>query len=169
MDMASLARRPDGRIEIRETVSTPKGPRSRTLAGFRGVLTPDVLARAGGRATQPFDAEAVAARAHELGVPVSGQGASSAATQLLGLLRRGAALDPVLAGALREALADVSAREPPAQLAEVIEWVGASDRERGEALRGLLRVSDRIVASRPAGRQRRRRRFPRFDSRDRAA
>jgi len=163
--MASLARRPDGRVEIRETLSTARGPRSRTLAGFRGVLTPEVLARAAGRAAQPFDAAALAARARGMGIPVSGQGTSAAAAELLGLLRRGAALDPVLAGALRSALEGVEAANPPERLAEVVEWIGASDRERGEALRGLLRTSDRITATRSAVRRRRRRRFPRFDSR----
>jgi len=43
--MAYLHRRPR-RIEIRESVATRMGPRSRVLASFAGALTPDVLARA---------------------------------------------------------------------------------------------------------------------------
>ena len=56
--MAYVVARPKGRFEIRESVHTPKGPRARSLANFAD-LTDDVLARAGGRASRPFDAEAV--------------------------------------------------------------------------------------------------------------
>src|SRR5262249_31955051 len=34
--VAFLVRRPDGRIEIRESLATPAGPRARTLASVRG-------------------------------------------------------------------------------------------------------------------------------------
>ncbi len=60
--MAYVVVRPRGRFEIRESVHTPKGPRARTLANF-AQLTDEVLARACGRATRPFDVEAVRAAA----------------------------------------------------------------------------------------------------------
>lgn len=162
--MAFLTRRPGGRIEIRETVRTPRGPRPRTLASFRGALSATVLASAEACAEQPFDRDRLVARARELGIPVLEWPASPAARELLGALRRGEGLDPLLVGPLREELARAPARVAPSELAEVLEWVGASDAERGLALRGLLRVSDRIAASRSLARPQWRRRYPRIDS-----
>jgi hypothetical protein len=53
----------------------------------------------------------------------------------------------------------------PAGLAEVAEWIGVPADRRGEVVRDLLRVSDRIVASRGPVRSRSKRTFPRFSSR----
>jgi hypothetical protein len=162
--MPYLVLRADGRFEIREALATPRGPRTRSLAGGRGELGPEVLERAARRATRPFDAERLRERARELGLSVSERREDRAARELLQVLRAGGALDPVLAGQLREELARRPAESQPAALAEVAEWVGADDARRGEALRGLLRVSDRIVRSRSI-RTKARRRFPRFRSR----
>jgi hypothetical protein len=162
--MAYLYRRRDGRIEIREARATPRGPRSRTLASFRGTLTPEILERAEARATRPLDRPALAARARQLGVPLTTRRGDHELRALLACLRRGEAIDPVLAGLLRGALEGAPVAPVPERLAEVAEWIGASDAERGEALRGLLRVSDRIVTSRSGLRRRRRRRYPRFAS-----
>ncbi len=60
--MAYVVTRPRGRFEIRESVHTPKGPRARSLANF-GELSDEVLAAAHGRASRPFDVEAVRASA----------------------------------------------------------------------------------------------------------
>ena len=60
--MAYVVARPKGRFEIRESVHTPKGPRSRSLANFSN-MTDAVLATAGRRATRPFDPDAVRAAA----------------------------------------------------------------------------------------------------------
>jgi hypothetical protein len=68
--MAYVVARPKGRFEIRESVHTPKGPRARSLAGFT-LLTDEVLATAGRRATRPFDAEAVRASAARVAAPAS--------------------------------------------------------------------------------------------------
>jgi hypothetical protein len=67
--MAYVAARPKGRFEVRESLHTPKGPRSRTLAGF-DVLTETVLAMAAERAQRPFDAGAVVKSARRAGAPV---------------------------------------------------------------------------------------------------
>jgi hypothetical protein len=163
--MAFLVRRGDGRIEIRESIATAEGPRARSLASARGSLGPEAFERAARRATRPLDVEALRARAVALGVPVSERREDRRARELLALLRAGGAIEPALAAQLREELAEHSAEELPVALAEVAEWVGADDRRRGEALRGLLRVSDRIVRGREPVRARRRRRFPRFRSR----
>ncbi|MGA9874248.1 MAG: hypothetical protein WBQ21_00375 [Solirubrobacteraceae bacterium] len=76
--MAYVVARPRGRFEIRESLHTPKGPRSRTLAAF-GVLSDEVLATAAQRAQRPFDREAVmrsgrraGARVQAAASPVSG-------------------------------------------------------------------------------------------------
>jgi hypothetical protein len=66
--MADVVARPNGRFEIRESVHTEKGPRARSLANF-SVLTDEVLARAAGRATRPFDAGAVLGAAQRAGAP----------------------------------------------------------------------------------------------------
>jgi hypothetical protein len=160
--MPFLVLRADGRFEIREAIATPRGPRARSLASARGALGPEVLERAARRATRPFDAERLREKARALGLAVSERREDRAARELLQVLRGGGSLDPLLASQLRGELAQ-RRDETPVALAEVAEWVGADDARRGEALRGLLRVSDRITRSRTV-RSKPRRRFPRFRS-----
>ncbi|MCG8592138.1 MAG: hypothetical protein MJE66_22830 [Proteobacteria bacterium] len=164
--MAYVHRRSDGRFEIRESLHTPRGPRARTLATFRDVLTADVLDHAAARATRAFDRAAVLARAVERGIRVSARRSSAPARALLAQLRRERSLDPVWVTLLREALASCAATPVPEERAEVAEWVGVGERRRGEALRGLLRTHDRIVRDRPARRMREAEPFPRFSSLD---
>jgi hypothetical protein len=146
--MTYLYLRKSGRVEIREAHSTPRGPRSRTLASFRGALTDEHLDRAESASTRPFDREALLRRAAELAVPIERASADSDARSLVARLRSGARLDPVLAGALREQLDDRASAPVPDELADVIEWIGASDHERGLALRDVLRLYDTIARSR---------------------
>jgi hypothetical protein len=167
--MAYLVRRSPTRFEIRESRSTPRGPRSRVLASFRETLTRDALDRAAARATRPFDAAALVRRARALGIPVRKRSREPEARALLSRLRRGDPLDAVLAAALRRALARLPESPIPESLAEVSEWVGASAVERGAALRDLLDLYGRIARSRPARRRRERARFPRFSSRREAS
>ena len=163
--MAYFAKRTGGRLDIREAVATPQGPRSRTLATFRGALTPEILERAERRATRPFTRERLLERAAALGVPVTERREERAARELLGLLRQGARVDPVLKTLLKRALDASPAVAVPAPLAEVSEWIGVDAARRGETLRDLVRLSDRIVRSRPLLRERSRAPFPRFSSR----
>jgi hypothetical protein len=74
-----------------------------------------------------------------------------------------------MATLLRRALERAPVEPVPERLAEVAEWVGAPEVERGRALRDLLDLYGRIAASRPALRERERRRFPRFSSSPEAA
>jgi hypothetical protein len=166
--MPYLVRRSARRTEIRESRLTPRGARSHVLASFEGSLTRDVLERAAARATRPFDPDGLVRRARALGIAVSGRSREPEARALLARLRRGDPLDPVLAAALREALARQPQAEIPEPLADVAEWLGASAAERGAALRELLDLYGRIEASRPLPRRRERARFPRFSSRRRA-
>jgi len=163
--MAYLVRRSPTRFEIRESRSTPRGPRSRVLASFPEPLTRDVLNRAAARATRPFAAAALVRRARALGIPVLERSREPEARALLSRLRRSDPLDPVLAASLRRVLARLPEAPIPESLAEVSEWVGASAAERGAALRELLDLYGRIARSRPPRRRRQRARFPRFSSR----
>jgi len=164
--MASLYARKDGRVEIRETIGTSQGPRSRTLAVFRGPLTPDVLERAAARAERPFEAEPLLERAHELGIPITARREDRSARDFLRALRAGAEIDPGLLHTIREVLERSDPAEAPPRWSEAAEWLEASAAERGRALRGLVRTYDRIAQSRPPRRRRRQRRFPSFHSRD---
>lgn len=167
--MAYLLRRSGDRIEIRESRSTPRGPRSRQLARFVGALTPEVLARAAAAASRPFDAAALTRRARVLGIPVETRAKESEARALLARLRREDPIDPVIAGLLVTALEDVETTPLPEALHEVGEWIGASPAARGAALHDLLEAFGRIADSRPARRTRRREIFPRFSSAETAA
>ncbi|MGA7704577.1 MAG: hypothetical protein WB998_06735, partial [Solirubrobacteraceae bacterium] len=75
--MAYVVARRSGRFEIRESLHTARGPRSRTLAGF-SVLNDEVLAAAARRAQRPFDADAVLRSGRKAGarVQVASSGAS---------------------------------------------------------------------------------------------
>lgn len=162
--MAFLVKRPGGRIEIRESRTTARGPRSRQLARFSGALTPDVLAVAEDRATGPFHRERLIERALQLGIRVEDRAPESEARALLTRLRRADPIDPRLAGILTRALADVATEAIPESLEDVSEWIGASAAERGAALRDLLDAFGRIAESRPARRTREKAAFPRFSS-----
>lgn len=162
--MAYLVRRAGDRIEIRESHSTPRGPRSRQLARFAGALTPAVLARAAAHATRPFDARALARRARVMGIPVDTHAPEQEARALLTRLRRGDPIDPVMAGLLVRALEGVATAPVPEPFAEVSEWLGTPKAARGAALRDLLDTFGQIAASRPPRRTRPRSVFPRFSS-----
>jgi len=170
--MASI-RSQGGVIEIRECVSTARGPRQRALARFRGVLTPEVLDRAAAAARRPFDRRALIDRARARGISVAEQPRSSAARRLLADLRAGRSLDPTLVTLLREALAGQEGRALPDHLVDPAEWLGRSEAARGRALRGLLRVASRVARSRARGVEAEAETgaegFPRFDSGERFA
>jgi len=140
------------------------------LASFSGPLTRRTLARAAERALRPFDPDAIVRRARALRIPVPERSGEPEARALLSRLRRRDPLDPVLAAALRRALAQQPEAPVSEALAEVSEWIGASPAERGAALRELLDLYGRIAASRQPRRRRtpERARFPRFSSQDKA-
>lgn len=123
--MAYVVARRNGRFEIRESLHTAKGPRSRTLAGF-SVLSDEVLAAAAGRARRPFDADAVLRSGRRAGVRV--QVASSGASR---------ARDRFLAGS-KTMTSSVS--RPPANVARG---------DAGAALLELLGFADTVRAGQP--------------------
>lgn len=162
--MAYFVRRGAERVELRESVATARGPRSRTLLSFREPLTADLLGRAISRASRPLDSASLMRAAREKGIRVSEATRESEARELLARLRRADRLDPVLVSILQRALERHPSQPVPEDLAEAAEWVGATPAERGRALRGLLRLYDRIRRNRPPRRERPRRTFPRFSS-----
>jgi len=132
------------RYEVRESISTPAGPRARTLATFR-VLTASVLSEAAAKARRPFDAAKVRARAAALGAPQRSYDAAASASTLLAQLRGGEPLPPALVAELRRALPRRSSSVPDS-LESAIEWIGVDDATRGRALRDLLDLASRIPA-----------------------
>ncbi len=161
--MASIRRQGDS-FEIRECLSTDRGPRQRPLARFRGVLTPDVLDAAAAAARRPFDRGVLLARARRQGIPVTLERHHPEARRLLAQLRAGQPLDPTLVGLLRRELALLAAEPVPIHLQDVAEWVGQSEAVRGKVLRGLLRTASRVLRSRAPLREPPRQAFPRFSS-----
>jgi hypothetical protein len=156
--MAYVVARRDGRYEVRECIATSKGPRSRTLAAFR-VLSPGVLDHAEARATRPFDRDRVAARARALGSPEdAGDTPVFLAWRLLTQLGSGHQLPQLVADALRVELGGGDAL--PDTIPPLIDWLGASAYQRGDALRDLLRMTDRV----PPSQTRPGRRYPRIAS-----
>jgi hypothetical protein len=162
--MAYLYSRAGGRVEIREAHTTPRGPRSRTLASFRGALSDAHLDRAEAAARRPFDRAALVRRARERGVPVEQRRADGPARALLAALRRGAPLDPRLRVLLQDQLGGQALPPLAEDLGDVADWLGASDVERGLALRDVLRLYDTIARSREPVRAAEPARFPRIQT-----
>jgi hypothetical protein len=159
--MYATARR-GGSWELRESVSTPAGPRSRTLASFR-TLTPDVIERVRERSSRPVGAAAVRRVALRAGAPVAERDVDRAAGELLAALAHGRAPRAPLGALLADALGAGTARapEPSDSARSAAPWVAASLDERGDALRDLLLLADRLppprtLATRPV--------FPPIDS-----
>ena len=151
-------------FEIRECRSTDRGPRQFTLARFKGVLTPEVLAEAAARAQRPFEAHKLVASARARGIAVTTETRHAAARRLLGELRAGHRPDPSLVALLKRALAPIEESALPEHLADVADWIGRSEASRGKALRGLLRAGSRVARSRGPRRMASGARFPRFSS-----
>lgn len=149
--MAFIVSTRGGNFEIRESRSTPAGPRSRTLATFKE-LTEETIEKARGRAAVPPSAEDLRAAALRAGAPVAGAPADRAARELLGMLAKGLQPEPMLKRLLLDALIDEDRSERPTDPAATVsdaarsvgEWVGASAKERGEALEDLLLLADAL-------------------------
>jgi hypothetical protein len=123
--MAYVVARRGGRFEVRESLHTANGPRSRTLAGF-DILTDEVLAAAARRAQRPFDGQAVIRSGRRAGARV--RIATSGADRVR---------DRFLAGSKSMASA---LGKPPARAART---------DAGRALSELLGFADMVRASQP--------------------
>jgi hypothetical protein len=154
--MAFIVPRKNGTWEIRETRSTPAGPRSTTLATFRE-LSDEVIEQAQARAAHPIDPGELRQAALRVGAPIARPLIDSAASKLLAELSMGRrprrALRRLLADAANSRDAGLSDAARAAQ-----EWVAATPEERGKTLRDLLLLGDAL----PKRRRPDRTQFPRF-------
>ena len=142
--MAFVVSTKPGRFEIRESRSTPAGPRSRTLASFTE-LTDEVIEKARAKAAKALDAEALREVARRAGAPVAPQPVDRAALDLLTQLGKGKQPSPDLRRMLIDLLAE-DARPRPASDAPhpIAEWMSATPEERGRALEDLLHLADAL-------------------------
>jgi len=166
--MAYVVARRSGGWELRESHATPRGPRSRTLAFFRS-LTPDVIARAQRRSTRQLDAAELRRAAVRAGAPIPPASlADGAAAELLAELAAGRPPRPTLGrllldglehrdGGLPQRKADPRERDGelperdgrssgrlPDSVRAAAGWIAATPQRRGEALRDLLLLADRL-------------------------
>jgi hypothetical protein len=159
-----VATKPD-RFEIRESASTPQGPRSRTLVSFRE-LDDSVVEKAQKKAAKAIDAAELQRAARRAGAPVVRPTADRAARELSAELGKGRWPDPTLRHMLLALLRHDrtgGAAPPPESEAEfgVAEWMAASLEERDKALVDLLLLADALPHG---GRKGKPLRFPRLDS-----
>ncbi len=165
--MAFVVPTKPGRFEIRESVSTSKGPRSRTLASF-AKLDKEAIDKAQAKASRPLDVEGLRRAARRVSAPVAAPPAEQAARELIAELGKGRRLDPTLRRILLDLLH--SGRQDGAVPSlwheaahEVAEWMAATPAEKGRALVDLLLLADALPSG---GRRGKPLRFPRLDSRD---
>jgi len=150
--MAFVTATKRGGFEIRESQSTPKGPRSRTLASFRE-LDDGVIEKALARASKPFSEQDLRDAAIRAGAPAALPRVDHAARELISELGKGH--EP--AAPLRRLLVDLlNGKEVPGS-----EWIAASLDERGRALVDLLLLADAVPSE---GRYAKPLAFPRLDS-----
>jgi len=139
-----------GRFELRESHSTPDGPRSRTLVSF-AALDAKAIEKALERATQPLDVAHIRRAALRAGAPLAARPVDEAARTTLRLLARGERPGPVLRTLLLAALdggdrgqPDDGPAAPSAAAQAAAQWIGVGAEERGEALHDLLELADAL-------------------------
>ena len=163
--MAFIVPTTRGRFEVRESHSTPKGPRSRTLVSFRE-LDDAVIEKAREKTAKTLDPAKLRHAARRVGAPVARSPIDRAARELIAELAKGHRPDPslrhILASLLRDDCEEGSERPPVSEAARsVAEWMAAPPAARGKALVDLLLLADALPH---AGRQGKPLRFPRLDS-----
>lgn len=149
--MAFVVATKRGKFEVRESHSTPEGPRSRTLASF-SEMTDEVIAKARGRATKTPSANELREAAARAGAPVAGDPVDDSARETLRRVANGEQLDPMLRRLLVDALSPENNGDRAADSATAVSdsaraatsWIGASLTQRGEALRDLLELADAL-------------------------
>jgi hypothetical protein len=146
--MASVIKRPHG-WEIRESVSTARGPRSRTLATFKR-LDQATIEHAAARAGKALDRKDLVRAALRAGAPVAAAPADAHAGALIEEFEAGNAPRP----ALRRLLAAYLTEEPEPSdgVSGASAWLGTSADQRAAALVDLLLLADAIPVARRASR-----------------
>lgn len=155
--MAFVTRARGNRWEIRESRSTASGPRSRTLASFVE-LDDETIDRARSRTATQIESEQLRRAALRAGAPMAQPPADRAARELLGRIAAGQRPRRGLRLLLAGALDDSSGVSGSARAAA--EWIGATPEQRGDALRDLLLLTDKL----PTPSRRASNGFPRLQS-----
>lgn len=164
--MAFIVRTKKGAFEVRESRSTPTGPRSHTLATFNE-LTDETIEKARARAAKPPDPAELRSAARRAGAPVARPPIEQAVRVVITELAKGRRLDPTLRHILIELLErgyrEGAEPSPTNEAARgVAEWMAATPAARGKALVDLLLLADALPSG---GRKGKPLRFPRLDSR----
>lgn len=141
--------------EVRESHSTPKGPRSRTLVTFKE-LSSEVIEKARARAVKPPEVEELRDAAIRAGAPLAEEPVDRAARELLRLLGEGARVEPKLRHLLLDSLGregPIATGSPPSSIPTpavsdaaraAAQWIGATPERRGAALVDLLGLADAL-------------------------
>lgn len=160
--MAFVVPTKQGRFEIRESHSTPAGPRSRTLASFTE-LTDEVIEKARDKSAKPPSADELRRAARRAGAPVVRSPADRAAGELLAELAMGRGIEPrrrqLLLGALEDGWAEPTAA--PSTVRSAAEWMAATSKQRAKVLVDLLLLADALPHG---GRKGKPLRFPKLNS-----
>ena len=141
--MAFVVARPGGRFEVRESRVTPHGPRARTLATF-GTLDDAVVAHVIERAESPID---VPTSSMPRGGPVrrSRWARHRLTPQPARCSPRSAPVTgPHPRSRPRSPKPSTPTSRSPTPYAPRPAWSGATPEERGDALRDLLLLADRL-------------------------
>jgi hypothetical protein len=148
--LAFVVQTQPGRFEVRESRSTPQGPRSRTLASFRE-FDDGVLEKVQARAEKPPAAAELRDAAVRAGAPVAEPPLDEAAREVLRRMAKGERLNPMLRRFLLDALenggrAENSRRAMPISDAarSATEWIGVDAEARSDVLRDLLELADAL-------------------------
>jgi hypothetical protein len=149
--MAYVVATKPGRFEVRESASTPKGPRSRTLAGFRE-MTAETIAKVQAKSEKPPSAAELTHSALRAGAPVRGSDLDEAARETLRRIASGEQPDPKLRRLLIDVLSEPNSETQASGSKSVIsdaaraaaQWVGVSSEDRAAALRELLELADAL-------------------------
>ncbi len=136
-----VAQRP-GSWEIRESRATPAGPRSYSLASFH-TLTTEVIQRAQARSSKPLDHDDLRRAAARVGAPIASSAPDRVTGELLMELAAGRRPRPALQRLLLDILGDRHGGTSDSARAAT-GWIGATPRQRGDALRDLLLLSDHL-------------------------
>jgi hypothetical protein len=160
--MAFIVPTKRGAFEVRESFSTAKGPRSRTLATFTE-LTEEVIEKARRKAAKPPTAEQLREAARRAGALVSSPPVDRAARELIAELAKGREPAPKLRRLLLGALGETWT-EPasiPSSTRSAAEWIAATPEQRGKTLEDLLLLADALPSG---GRRGKPLEFPRLRS-----
>jgi hypothetical protein len=149
--MAYVVATKPGRFEVRESASTPEGPRSRTLASFRE-LSAETIEKVRARSEKPPTAAELTHLALRAGAPVRGSELDEAAREALRRIASGEQPDPKLRRLLIDALSDQGPDphqvEPRGKVSDAAraaaQWIGVGADDRADALHDLLELADAL-------------------------